>query len=113
VGGTTFGPRHVPHLVSAYGQTFNIELMKHMAILRYSDVPGMIGKVGTVFGEHGLNIASTAVGRAPDHEPDSPAGGGSGRLAVMVVTTDSSVPDKVIAEILAIEGFQGGRAVTL
>jgi D-3-phosphoglycerate dehydrogenase len=113
VGGTTFGPRHVPHLVSAYGQTFNIELMKHMAILRYSDVPGMIGKVGTVFGEHGLNIASTAVGRAPDHEPDSPAGGGSGRLAVMVVTTDSPVPDKVIAEILAIEGFQGGRAVTL
>jgi D-3-phosphoglycerate dehydrogenase / 2-oxoglutarate reductase len=113
VGGTTFGPRHVPHLVSAYGQTFNIELMKHMAILRYSDVPGMIGKVGTVFGEHGLNIASTAVGRAPDHEPGSPAGGGSGRLAVMVVTTDSPVPDKVIAEILAIEGFQGGRAVTL
>jgi D-3-phosphoglycerate dehydrogenase len=113
VGGTTFGPRHVPHLVSAYGQSFNIELMKHMAILRYSDVPGMIGKVGTVFGEHGLNIASTAVGRAPDHEPGSPAGGGSGRLAVMVVTTDSPVPDKVIAEILEIDGFQGARAVTL
>jgi D-3-phosphoglycerate dehydrogenase len=113
VAGTTFGPRHVPHLVSAYGQSFNIELMKHMAILRYLDVPGMIGKVGTVFGEHGLNIASTAVGREPDHEPDSPAGGGSGRLAVMVVTTDSPVPDQVIGEILAIDGFQGGRAVTL
>jgi D-3-phosphoglycerate dehydrogenase len=113
VAGTTFGPRHVPHLVSAYGQSFNIELMKHMAIFRYSDVPGMIGKVGTVFGEHGLNIASTAVGREPDHEPDRPAGGGSGRLAVMVVTTDSPVPEQVIAEILAIDGFQGGRAVTL
>jgi D-3-phosphoglycerate dehydrogenase len=113
VAGTTFGPRHVPHLVSAYGQSFNIELMKHMAIFRYSDVPGMIGKVGTVFGEHGLNIASTAVGREPDHEPDKPAGGGSGRLAVMVVTTDSPVPDSVIAQILAIDGFQSGRAVTL
>ena len=62
VAGTTFGPRHVPHLVSAYGQSFNIELMKHMAIFRYSDLPGMIGKIGTVFGEHGVNIASTAVG---------------------------------------------------
>jgi D-3-phosphoglycerate dehydrogenase len=113
VAGTTFGPRNVPHLVAAYGQSFNIELMKHMAIFRYSDVPGMIGKVGTVFGEHGLNIASTAVGRAPDHEPESPAGGGTGRLAVMVVTTDSPVPDEVIRGILALEGFQAGRAVTL
>jgi D-3-phosphoglycerate dehydrogenase / 2-oxoglutarate reductase len=113
VAGTTFGPRHVPHLVSAYGQSFNIELMKHMAILRYSDVPGMIGKIGTVFGEHGLNIASTAVGREPDHEPDRPAGGGTGRLAVMVVTTDSPVSGEVIDAILSLEGFQDGRAVTL
>jgi D-3-phosphoglycerate dehydrogenase len=113
VAGTTFGPRNVPHLVGVYGQSFNIELMKHMAIFRYSDVPGMIGKVGTVFGEHGVNIAATAVGREPDHEPDRPAGGGTGRLAVMVVSTDSPVPDEVIREILSIEGFQDGRAVTL
>ena len=78
VAGTTIGPRHRPHLVSAYGQSFNIELMKHLAVFRYSDVPGMIGKIGTVLGEHGINVASTAVGREPDHEPDSPAGGGSG-----------------------------------
>jgi D-3-phosphoglycerate dehydrogenase len=113
VAGTTFGPRNVPHLVSAYGQSFNIELLTHMVIFRYSDVPGMIGKIGTVFGEHGINIAATAVGREPDHEPSQPAGGGTGRLAVMVVTTDSSVPDEVLAEILAIDGFQDAHAVTL
>jgi D-3-phosphoglycerate dehydrogenase / 2-oxoglutarate reductase len=113
VAGTIFGPRNVPHLVSAYGQSFNIELARHLAIFRYSDVPGMIGKVGTVLGEHGINIASTAVGRAPDHEPDAPAGGGSGRLAVMVVTVDSPVPAEVIGAITAIEGFESGRAVTL
>jgi D-3-phosphoglycerate dehydrogenase len=113
VAGTTFGPRHVPHLVGAYGQSFNIELMPHMAIFRYSDLPGMIGKIGTVLGEHGINIAATAVGREPDHERGSPAGGGSGRLAVMVVTTDSPVPSEVIDKIVSIEGFQDGRAVTL
>jgi D-3-phosphoglycerate dehydrogenase / 2-oxoglutarate reductase len=111
--GTTFSPRNVPHLVEIYGQSFNIELARYLAIFRYSDVPGMIGRVGTVLGEHGINIASTAVGRMPDHEPESPAGGGSGRLAVMVVTVDSPVPDDVIAAILALEGFQSGRAVTL
>src|SRR5688572_25013321 len=113
VAGTTIGPRHRPHLVSAYGQSFNIELMKHLAVFRYSDVPGMIGKIGTVLGEHGINVASTAVGREPDHEPESPAGGGSGRYAVMVVTVDSPVPDEVIREIVSFEGFQDGRAVTL
>ena len=113
VAGTTFGPRNVPHLVSVYGQSFNIELTKHMAIFRYSDMPGMIGKVGTVFGEHGINIASTAVGREPDHEPEQPAGGGTGRLAVMVVTTDSPVPDELIEAILSLDGFQDGRAVSL
>jgi D-3-phosphoglycerate dehydrogenase / 2-oxoglutarate reductase len=113
VGGTTFGPRNVPHLVKAYGQSFNIELMRHIAIFRYSDVPGMIGKVGTVLGEHGVNIASTAVGRVPDHEPEAPAGGGTGRLAVMVVTVDSPVPAEVIDAITSLEGFESGRAVTL
>ena len=113
VAGTPIGPRHRPHLVSAYGQSFNIELMKHLAVFRYSDVPGMIGKIGTVLGEHGINVASTAVGREPDHEPESPAGGGSGRHAVMVVTVDSPIPDEVIREIVSFEGFQDGRAVTL
>ena len=112
VGGTTIGPRHAPHLVSVYEQSFNIELAPYMAVFRYSDVPGMIGKVGTVLGEHGVNIASTAVGREPGSEPGV-IGGGTGRHAVMVVTVDSPIPDEVIRAILALDGFQDGRAVTL
>jgi len=112
VAGTTIGPRHAPHLVSVYGHSFNIELAPHMAVFRYSDVPGMIGKVGTVLGEHGVNIASTAVGREPGQEPGTPAGG-TGRHAVMVVTVDSPIPDEVVRAILALDGFQDGRAVTL
>lgn len=109
--GTTFGPRSIPHLVSVYGQSFNLELAEHLAIFRYSDVPGMIGKVGTVFGQHGVNIASTAVGRERGSEPGA-SGGGDG-LAVMVVTVDSPVSRDVIDEIVALDGFESGRAVTL
>ena len=38
----------------------------HLALFRYQDVPGMVGRVGTAFGAHGVNISSAAaVGRQP------------------------------------------------
>lgn len=111
VGGTTFGPRHLPHLVYVYGQSFNMELADHMAFFRYIDQPGMIGRVGTVFGDNGINIGSTAVGREQDEE--LAAAEGEERLAVMVVTVDSPIPQQVMDEILALEGFREGHYVTL
>ena len=102
VAGTGFGPRHVPHLVSVYGQSFNIEFADHFAVFRYRDQPGMIGRVGTIFGQHGVNIASAAVG-AEEGADD----------AVMAVTADAPVPDALIAEIVGLDGFHDGRAVNL
>ncbi len=49
----------------------------------------MIGRVGTIFGAHGINISSAAVG----HTPDGSRGEGAQRLAAMVVTTDAPVPE--------------------
>ncbi len=102
VAGTGFGPRGVPHLVSVYGQSFNIELANHLAVFRYRDQPGMIGRVGTIFGAHGVNIDSAAVGAEEE-----------AHAAVMVVTTDAPVPDDLVREIVGLEGFHGGRAVNL
>ena len=101
VAGTGFGPRNVPHLVSVYGQSFNIEVAPHFAFFRYVDQPGMIGRVGTIFGERGVNIASAAVGAE------------AGADAVMAVTTDKPVPDELIVDIASLEGFHSGRAVNL
>jgi hypothetical protein len=67
----------------------------------------MIGRVGTIFGSHGINISSAAVGHSPDGEQDAR------RLAAMVVTTDVAVPEEVVAEIVASEGFEGGWSVQL
>jgi D-3-phosphoglycerate dehydrogenase len=101
VAGTGFGPRNVPHLVSVHGQSFNIEVAPHFAFFRYADQPGMIGRVGTIFGDHGVNIASAAVGAE------------EGADAVMAVTTDAPVPEALINEIVALDGFHDGRAVEL
>jgi D-3-phosphoglycerate dehydrogenase len=103
--GTTLGSRHRPHLLEAWGQRFNLQLEEQIALFRYLDVPGMIGRVGTCFGESGINISSAAVGHSPDD--------GDEGLAVMVLTTDQPVPQSVIDQIVGLEGFVAGRAIAL
>jgi D-3-phosphoglycerate dehydrogenase len=108
VAGTLLGRRNRAHLLEVWGQRFNIQLEDHVTLFRYRDMPGMIGRVGTHFGRHGINIVSAAVGRHPDA-----ADLGEGLEAVMVITTDAAVPPSVIAEIVGLDGFEAGRAVTL
>jgi D-3-phosphoglycerate dehydrogenase len=105
VAGTVVGQRHRPHLLEAWGQRFNLQLEDHIALFRYRDVPGIIGRVGTVFGEHGINIASAAVGYTPDE--------GSNDEAVMVVTSHEPVPQDVVDALVGGDEFTGGRAVSL
>jgi D-3-phosphoglycerate dehydrogenase len=105
VVGTTLGSHHRPHLLEAWGQRFNLQLEPHITLFRYSDVPGMIGRVGTCFGENGINISSAAVGHTPED--------GEEGLAVMVVTTDAAVPQAVVDQIVGLDGFVAGRVVAL
>ena len=102
VSGTGVGPRNVPYLVGVWGQSFYLPLAEHLAVFRYSDQPGMIGRVGTAFGEEGVNIVSAAVG--------AEANGGQ---AVMVLTTDAPVSQATIDTILELDGFAEGRAIDL
>ena len=62
VAGTGVGPRNEPYLVSVWGESFYLPFADHLAVFRYADRPGMIGRVGTIFGEEGVNIVSAAVG---------------------------------------------------
>jgi D-3-phosphoglycerate dehydrogenase / 2-oxoglutarate reductase len=125
VAGTGIGPGRSPHLVEVQGRRLTIELERFVTIFRYADVPGMIGRVGTAFGRHGINISSAAVGHTADDGraggPEGAAAGrdgdgveaGGGGLAAMVVTTDVLVPREVVSEIVASEGFFGGWSVPL
>lgn len=95
VSGTTIGTTSRTRLVSAFDQDIEIELAPHIGIFRYLDVPGMIGRVGSILGAANVNIASMAVSR-------SRAEG----LAVMAVTVDSPVAKPLVDEISAIDGFE-------
>ena len=103
VVGTVIGLQNRPHLLEAMGQRFDLELQPNLAFFRYADQPGMIGRVGTCFGENGVNIISAAVGLDPAKE----------EAAVMVVTTSAPVPQDIVDQIVASEGFVDGAAVTL
>ena len=94
VAGTGVGPRNEPYLVSVWGESFYLPFAEHLAVFRYADQPGMIGRVGTMFGEEGVNIVSAAVG--------AEAGGES---AVMALTTDAPVREETIEKILELDGF--------
>ena len=102
LGGTTVGTTSRPRLVSAFDQDIEIELAPNIGIFRYLDVPGQIGRVGTILGSAHVNIASMAVSRSRDD-------GG----AVMAVTLDSPVPGLAAQKIAAIDGFEKAWFVTL
>jgi D-3-phosphoglycerate dehydrogenase len=102
VEGTGVGPRNDPYLTSIWGARFYLPFEGHLAVFRYTDQPGMIGRVGTAFGEQGVNIVSAAVGAETEAE-----------TAVMVLTTDAPVRAETVASILELEGFFEGRAVSL
>ena len=103
VAGTGVGPKNEPYLVSAWGESFYLPFAEHITVFRYADQPGMIGRVGTAFGEEGVNIVSAAVG----------AERGGGDAAVMALTTDAPVRPDAMEKIRALDGFSAGRSVDL
>ena len=90
VAGTTIGREHRRWLVSALGFELEMELAPLMAMFRYDDVPGVIGRVGTLFGEAGINIANMAVSRTR-----------RGDKALMALSLDSPAPPELIESLRA------------
>ena len=65
-----------------------------LMIFNHRDMPGVIGKVGSIFGRHRVNIAQMSVGRATD----KPGGDAMGILSL-----DSAPPAEALAEVAAME----------
>jgi D-3-phosphoglycerate dehydrogenase / 2-oxoglutarate reductase len=101
VSGTTVGPEHRLFLAGALGFDIDIELAPRMAFLVYDDVPGVIGRVGTMFGDAGVNIANLAVSRAS-----------AGGKALMAFSIDSAASSELVERIEA-SGFDVVRFVSL
>ena len=101
VAGTTIGRDHRRWLVSALGFELEMELAQRMVFFRYDDVPGVIGRVGTLFGDADVNIANMAVSRTR-----------RGGKALMALSIDTPAPPE-LQERLRAEGFDDARFIEL
>jgi D-3-phosphoglycerate dehydrogenase len=69
-------------------------------VFRYDDVPGVIGKVGTMFGEAGVNIANMTVSRTR-----------RGGQALMALSIDTPAPPELVDRVHA--EFDDARFIAL
>jgi D-3-phosphoglycerate dehydrogenase / 2-oxoglutarate reductase len=101
VSGTTIGPEPRLFLGGALGFGIDMEIAPHMVFVRYPDQPGVIGRVGAMFGDGGINIANMAVSRTKE-----------GGEALMVFSIDTTATTDLVNGLRDM-GFDDVRFVEL
>jgi D-3-phosphoglycerate dehydrogenase len=102
---------HAPRLLSVDEIDVEAPLERNLIYLRNRDVPGVIGKVGTILGEHKINIADFSLGRQSVNgamEKKSEP-----RKAVAVVHIDGRVPEEVLKALRKIPAIEQAKAIRL
>ncbi|MGA9718170.1 MAG: phosphoglycerate dehydrogenase [Acidobacteriaceae bacterium] len=97
-----------PRLLAADGIDIEVPLHDALIAIRNHDVPGVIGRIGTVLGEHQVNIANFALGRGPETAARDGVGG-----AIAVVQVDGEITPAVLSALEAIEAVTRVRLVKL
>lgn len=88
LGATLVGKKNEPRLVLFNEFEIDMAPSHYMAFLKYGDVPGVVGKVGTALGEAKINIASMQVGRTE-----------AGGTALMGINVDSPISEELLERI--------------
>jgi D-3-phosphoglycerate dehydrogenase len=73
-----------------------------LLLIRNQDVPGVIGRVGTLLGQHKINIANFALGRVQDSNE-----------AMGIVNVDQKVPPEVLSELRAMQAVRQARIIEI
>lgn len=100
--------RNAPRLLHMDGIDVEAPLERNLIYLRNRDVPGVIGKIGTVLGKHRINIANFSLGRRVGNGKP-----GAARMAIAVVHVDGRVPEAVLTELRKIPAVEQAKAIRL
>ncbi|HET7577898.1 MAG TPA: phosphoglycerate dehydrogenase [Bacillales bacterium] len=91
-----------PRIVKIDDYSIDISPQDHLLLIRHTDRPGMIGRVGSILGQHEINIGTMQVGRK-----------GIGGKAMMALTVDKKLEKAVIAELVKLEDIYSVRDIEL
>jgi len=93
---------NLPRLLEVDGIDIEAPVEGSLIFLRNRDVPGVVGRVGTVLGEHDINIANFSLGRGSGREQAN---------AVAVVQVDDDINEAVIADLKKGEAIVFAQAI--
>lgn len=102
VAATLMGLRNEARIVKIDDHDVDLPPSDNMVIVRNDDRPGMIGHVGTILGEAGINVDDMTVGSGP-----------SDQSAIMVIATRQFVPDRLVESLMNTEGILSVDRVSL
>jgi D-3-phosphoglycerate dehydrogenase / 2-oxoglutarate reductase len=100
VGGAFFGA--TPRIVSINSRPVEARPQGVVLVLENTDRPGMVGRIGTLLGEHGVNIATMSLSR-------NQAGG----TALTVLNLDTAPDEKLLREIRASADIHSAQVIQL
>jgi D-3-phosphoglycerate dehydrogenase len=95
IAGTLVGLKAEARIVQIDGHTLDVPPSANLLVVRNDDRPGVIGRVGTILGDAGANIADMDVGRSAH-----------GESALMVIATNEPVGSD------AVEALRGAEGIT-
>jgi D-3-phosphoglycerate dehydrogenase len=90
-----------PRFIQIKGINLDAEVGHHMLYTTNADAPGIIGLLGTICGDNGINIANFALGR------NRPGGD-----AIALLYLDAPFPEKVLAELRAHKSIDSAKPLT-
>ena len=102
MSGTLIGIQQRERLVEINGYDVEIEPTEHLVLVTYDDRPGMVGAIGQILGDAGINIAGMQVSR--DRQ---------GGHALVALAVDTAIPADVLDDIAAAMDARWVRRVDL
>ena len=98
VRGTIIGKNADPRIVEVDGEAIEARPVDTLLVIRNLDKPGIVGKVGTILGEYGVNIANMSLSRSEDSE-----------TALTILELDNEPVAEVIEKLVADPDIEEAR----
>ncbi len=98
----TLSPNKKPRIVKMDNYYFELSPQGEIVLVQNRDVPGIIGALGTLFGENGINIATMTFGREK-----------MGGMAISLLNVDSTISSQMLEKVRKIKNILSAKVIRI